>query len=646
MSPDGEHIAFIMNRFNRLTRVTELRQLWVMDRDGQNLLLLDSYDNASQTSILNLKWSPAGDYLAYRTVVAGAAQNSAQNLLIIKSDKTMRKQIDSGGLIDFNDLRWSLDGMQLAYVFTTYNPYKQTIRIADLFGIKHDVFGSQLFSKSYVQSLEWLKSQKMVLKGQYYSGDDLYHSIWLIDTSGNENHVNLSVLRQDADIVIAPDKGSFIYVERVLPSGSTQASLTTKSCDTEGNVVAIHELLSADGNCLPQATNIVWSRDGKKIAFSEKIDGETGPYHALCENPVAPSVVIINAGTNADIRYATDVAPFSWLADGVSLAGLGAGGLCSLNANTGVPKCVPMPSDSFMPSDANNYLSPHEHYLSYYRHSDPSSACYQGGTKDFDLWAMSSLLNLTADLRVVPGQSSVLLKGIAVDLNFDSYQLEYADTKNPTAWIPIAPPSDTQRINDIFTTWVPPYEGSFYVRLKVWDKAGNVAESRKRVSWGLASSITNLYKTPEIISPNGDGLNDAAELHYRVLEPIHLEFNITDEADTLVKTYYKDNTSPTDDYISWDGTDETCRVVPDGTYRINVFDYSFFVEVHSSPPDAKISLSAISLDQSGMPVVSLLGHAYDKNIKSWSVEVGQGENPQAWVPSCKGSIPLHRPMLT
>ncbi len=638
ISSNGANIAFILNKYNKITGITELRQLWVMDRDGRILSPpLDSYDDASGISILDLKWSPAGDYLAYRTEQTGVGQY----LFTVKSDGTMKRQIDSGYSINFNNLRWSLDGAQLAYVITTSNTYIRTLRIADLSGNTHDVFGNHSFSKSNQYSLDWLKSQKLVLKEQHYAGEYLSHSIWLVDTSGNENHVNVSLLaQQQADIstniIIAPDKGSFAFVENVRPWGGASASLAMKICDAEGNVATIRELVSADGNCVPQASSIVWSPDNKKVAFSEKIASLMG-YQMFCENPIDPSVEVINAGTGAGMRYATDMLPFAWLADGVSLAGLGADGLCSLNADTGVTKCMPMPSNSWMPSEVNKYLSPREHYLTYYQSIDPSSICYQGGAKSGNLWAMSSLLNLTADVRALQNKSSIILKGIAADFNFDSYQLEYADVKDLTTWIPVAPPSDNPVINDIFTPWVPPYEGSFYVRLKVWDRGGNVAESRKRVSWGLASSITNLYKTPEIISPNRVGAKNAVELHYRVLESVHLEFNIFDDANTLIRTYYKDYTSPTIDYISWDGTDETGHTVPDGKYGIKVFDYEFFVEVDSTPPDAKISFSAISLDRDGMPVVSLFGHAYDKNIKSWSIEFGQGENPQAWASFLPGT---------
>ena len=71
------------------------------------------------------------------------------------------------------------------------------------------------------------------------------------------------------------------------------------------------------------------------------------------------------------------------------------------------------------------------------------------------------LLNLSADLRVTKEKTAVLLKGVAADLNFEGYQLEYADAKSPTVWNLIAPPSDVPVIDDVFTTWVPPYEGLF-----------------------------------------------------------------------------------------------------------------------------------------------------------------------------------------
>ena len=236
-----------------------------------------------------------------------------------------------------------------------------------------------------------------------------------------------------------------------------------------------------------------------------------------------------------------------------------------------------------------------------------------------------------SDLRATREKSAVILKGIAADLNFEGYMLEYADTKNPDTWNLVKPLSGIPVVNDVFTTWVPPYEGTFYVRLSVWDKAGNVSLVRKRISWGLFSSITNLYKSLEIFSPNSDGVKDTVELFYRVLEPVHLDFNIYDEDNKLIKTIQKDYTSPVSDLITWDGRDSGGNVVSDGTYKIEVFTYEFFVKVDNTPPDTGLEVSQFSVDtESGLTYLEVSGHAVDNNLEYWVVEYGEGENPQEW----------------
>jgi hypothetical protein len=136
---------------------------------------------------------------------------------------------------------------------------------------------------------------------------------------------------------------------------------------------------------------------------------------------------------------------------------------------------------------------------------------------------------MTVELRIRKERTGIILKGIATDLNFEGYSLEYADVRNPDKWSLIRPPSDIPVINDVFTTWVPPYEGRFYIRLTAWDRAGNVLQKIKQVSWGQFTSITGLYKTEDIFSPNGDGVKDTVELHYRVLQPVYLEFYVYNE---------------------------------------------------------------------------------------------------------------------
>lgn len=313
-----------------------------------------------------------------------------------------------------------------------------------------------------------------------------------------------------------------------------------------------------------------------------------------------------------------------WLSDNLSLIAQDTNGAFTLNSDSGGKSYLPVEGEL-------RGVSPLGRYVNYEASIDPSSACSGRGYSD--LWAMSSLLNLTADVRAAKEKSFVVLKGIAADLNFEGYKLEYADVKQPNSWNLISPPSDIPVVNGPLAAWVPPYEGTFYVKLTVWDKAGNTRSERKRVSWGLSSAITGIYKSLEQFSPNEDGIKDSFELHYRILEPVHLEFTIFDENSNLVRTLLRDYTVPAEDFIIWDGSDESGRIVPDGNYLVRIFDYEFFVEVDTTPPTLKLKISPF--DQ-GTHTVELSGYAVDKELKQWVIEYGEGENPREWYEYASG----------
>lgn len=312
------------------------------------------------------------------------------------------------------------------------------------------------------------------------------------------------------------------------------------------------------------------------------------------------------------------------LPDDVSLIGQDTEGIFVINTEGG--EKAYLPGQGYL-----NGLSPLGRVINYYDYVALSSLCSGRGSSD--LWAISSLLNLSASLQVRKNKSAIVLKGIAADLNFEGYALDYADVKIPDAWNPIAPPSEMSVVNDIFTTWVPPYEGVFYVRLMVWDKAGNVAWDEKRVTWGLSASITNLYKSLDLFSPNGDGEKDTVDFHYRVLEPVHLEFFIYDEKEDLRRTYARDYPAPTNDFITWDGRDDDGRVVSDGKYKLKVFDYELFVTVDNTPPEVKISFSSIEQEheyETHVIYTELSAYANDEHLKDWVIEEGEGDNPAEW----------------
>src|SRR5262249_38996854 len=123
-------------------------------------------------------------------------------------------------------------------------------------------------------------------------------------------------------------------------------------------------------------------------------------------------------------------------------------------------------------------------YFSSYRDSyNVQSACYSPNGYP-QVFAYESLHNLVADLQPLrdPRVGGILLRGTAADINFAGYQLDYADTKTPNDWHPVAPAGIEQKIGTTLATWVPPGYGSFFVRLSLQDRAGNSAAAIRRVT--------------------------------------------------------------------------------------------------------------------------------------------------------------------
>ncbi len=283
------------------------------------------------------------------------------------------------------------------------------------------------------------------------------------------------------------------------------------------------------------------------------------------------------------------------------------------------------------------------------RDSDnPESPCFERAS--YSVFAFDSLLNLTASLR--PRRSTaaggILLEGSAADLNFARYTLEYASTAAPTVWRPIAPPSPTDLVDGRFGTWVPPAPGSYLVRLTAEDLAGNVRSRVKRVSWADTPALTDLYTEPAYISPNGDGVQDQMVLHYRVLEPVHLEISIFDEDGGRVRTMQRDHSLVGAEFeVSWDGRDGRGLPVSDGEYRITIESYEFFVVVDNTPP--KVTAQALIKAGCGpqrapfrlqtLAVAPMLSFGVkDVNFDGLSVETGEGASPSRWLPLFSSSV--------
>ncbi len=268
---------------------------------------------------------------------------------------------------------------------------------------------------------------------------------------------------------------------------------------------------------------------------------------------------------------------------------------------------------------------------------DYTSACYGSGS---DYYLFGTLLNLSADLRAIRSASAggLILRGSAADANFSRYVIEYADKKTPNLWKTVMPASTEPVADAAFTTWVPPAYGNYLLRLTVEDKAGNKRQQLRHVSWTDTPSITDLYKDIEFISPNGDKIKEGMKLHYKVLEPVHLVFNIYDKDGVRVRTAEVSHRDIGEDqFFAWDGRNDRGDPVRNGKYRIVVLDYEFFVTVDNTVPTLALSLS----DAYGFVMHPNLGKLVDfvpelqweggdEFLSRFTIESGVGDEPASW----------------
>lgn len=268
---------------------------------------------------------------------------------------------------------------------------------------------------------------------------------------------------------------------------------------------------------------------------------------------------------------------------------------------------------------------------------DSTSSCYG---KSSGQYLFGSLQNLTADLQVLrsPLEGSLILRGSASDQNFASYHIDYASATAPEDWKSVTPGVNTPQVDNVFTNWVPPAYGAWWLRLTVEDLAGNRRQQIRRVSWSDTPAITDLYKDVEFISPNGDGVQDEVKLHYKVLEPVHLEFLVAGKDNVPLRHVLREHFAAGEEaHFVWDGRDDRGNLVADGQYRISVQQAEFFVTVDNRLPLAELQISNAyghtTVDGGGEIVqvaAALSWRASDVNFNAMLLERGKGANPAQW----------------
>lgn len=588
VSPDGEKIAFFLGRYY------DPKTLWIADSDGSNMMKLHTPgpDDKGGDAYL-LDWYPDSSYLAFRYLW--------DELWVVRPDGTgkTRLDFDDGNI---NHAFWSPDGSMIARDGRITGNNK--VKAFDLSGNGIDV---DIFEGASLDLIGWLDNQKIVVQDELdYPRNQ---TIWLIDASGEGKHISIATgMCYVGRNSINPNGSNFVLEEY----DSEHRSYNLKLYDGQGN----YRVLQDKADIIHDHK---WSHDGNKLAYlyREVISDGFAIYLAVIDFTTTEKEVFKLYEIPDTLAYGTP--SIDWFSDNTTLL-VKANSLddaFAINYRNGEKKYLGI--DGW----EETRISPLGNYVTY------STLRARWST-----WAIRSLLNLSAKLWIGPTQSALILKGIAADLNFSGYFLEYADIETPDSWTAINPPADVPVANGILTSWIPPYEGTFYVRLTVFDKAGNTVSDIQRVSWGKLSSITNIYKTEETFSPNGDGVKDSATLHYSVLDAVHLEFFVYDEKDNLVRKLVKDHAVPGEGSISWDGKDQSGQFVEDGIYRIKIFDYDFFYVVDNSPPEVHLEFSPISADLSA----TLLGRVDDINLKNWIIEYGEGQNPEQWYEYKSGTL--------
>ncbi len=597
-----------------------LGELWVYDGDANRWNMVDQshLPDSDKADINYPTWSSGGN-IAYESLASVENNTKEYSLFAISADGTSRTQIEE--TIDqywLHQYKWSPSGSKLAYQKNI-----NEIWLSNLSGDKR-----MLYAANELQEFNWIDDGRILFKEKYDDNDRDYYKLSILDVADGA----ATLLANEAiGYNISPDMLHIAVMTR------RDNKVAFKVFDINQNEPIFESEQDWSNNSIPFfETNISfnkWSDDGRKLYISQH------QYNQATERGIWIYDLYANVLTwhiLENVEYYANAA--LWDRDNstliIAVRNYGDVGssmrLLPMDTDTGVIKETfgsvrsPYRCEYGEVGGCINYgWTPSKNAI--YRFYNESGSGYK-----IDL--VRSLLNLPAVLQISRQRSMLVLKGTAADLNFEGFELEYADVKTSDEWTLIAPPSTTEVINNVFATWVPPAEGSYLVRLTVWDKAGNKVKKVKRVSWGQAHGITNVVKNREYISPNGDGENETVEVRYKVLEPLHLEFNIYDEQNHLIKTFSRDHAIIGEFSLSWDGTDSIGSVVSDGKYKISVSGYDIFVVVDNTPPNAEIEVGKIG--KLSYPyysyAVDLSGLAYDSNIKSWTIESGIGENPQEW----------------
>lgn len=245
--------------------------------------------------------------------------------------------------------------------------------------------------------------------------------------------------------------------------------------------------------------------------------------------------------------------------------------------------------------------------------------------------------NLRASIRPrqLFGNAGIAISMIATDRNLDRYLIEYAPISTPNEFQPLGLARREPIFGGVWGTWLPPAKGRYLLRLTVWDRAGHVQQSTRQVSWAGERDIANLWVESQYLSPRSSpGVKDYLTVHFTVLRPCNLVFEIRDALDALVTRIPVAASQIGPRVLVWDGTDSTGNPVPDGNYTLSYQGASWPVTVDNTPPAINLTLGVTKEVRSDVGDRNLFVNdismsVADPNLDRWRYETRDRLDPMA-----------------
>ncbi|HYH98664.1 CARDB domain-containing protein [Hyalangium sp.] len=261
-----------------------------------------------------------------------------------------------------------------------------------------------------------------------------------------------------------------------------------------------------------------------------------------------------------------------------------------------------------------------------------------------------------------PGSASVAFRGAAADLNFDAWQLGMRAYGSSGPFVAVAT-STTPVQNGLLTEWIPPGPGMYEAQLLARDRAGNVRTQAVAFGYSLSPAVANVSRSPDLFSPNGDGVLDMTELRYTLTRATIADLQILDARNQVVLQQALPHAVAGNFTLSWDGRDGQGQRVPDGEYTLSIDGTRLSVVVDTTPPVAQLTLAETG--ESGLPAPFLfldvqpqdLGSGQttnlvrivaagttrkirDAHLKEWALEVSSPQDPLVSRPVLMGTEPV------